>query len=234
MVSFLFLPPPFHFSHAFLWCAEKARPWLRPLDDNPECWAASQDSRSMPRIWKRMDRVCTWNRWYPCREGVQDRIWWFCRVSTSAENGEEVMETGTEWLLSLGLFLVLFIGHWSLACPVYFIYFLIFCLFSAAPTAYRVSQAKGWIRAVAAGLHHSSRQHRILNPLCDARDRTCVLVDISQIRFHWTTRESDLPSLNWQNCLLYLGIMSKKLNAFRSETGLLFLSVLSHILTYFP
>ena len=33
-------------------------------------------------------------------------------------------------------------------------------------------------------LHHSSQQHQILNPLIEARDRTCVLMDASQIRFH--------------------------------------------------
>ena len=32
-------------------------------------------------------------------------------------------------------------------------------------------------------LHHSSWQHRMLNPLSEARDRTCVLMDTSQIRF---------------------------------------------------
>ena len=31
-------------------------------------------------------------------------------------------------------------------------------------------------------LHHSSRQHRILNPLSEARDGTCILMDASQIR----------------------------------------------------
>ena len=31
-------------------------------------------------------------------------------------------------------------------------------------------------------LHHSSRQRRILNPLGEARDRTCVLVDARQVR----------------------------------------------------
>ena len=30
-------------------------------------------------------------------------------------------------------------------------------------------------------LHHSSRQHQILNPLRKARDRTCFLTDTSQI-----------------------------------------------------
>ena len=33
--------------------------------------------------------------------------------------------------------------------------FIPFCLFRAAPTAYRGSQARGPIRAIAAGLHHS-------------------------------------------------------------------------------
>ena len=32
-------------------------------------------------------------------------------------------------------------------------------------------------------LHHSSRQHRILNPLSEARDPTCVLMVSSQIHF---------------------------------------------------
>ena len=33
-------------------------------------------------------------------------------------------------------------------------------------------------------LHHSSRQSLILNPLSEARDRTCVPMDTSQIHFH--------------------------------------------------
>ena len=33
-------------------------------------------------------------------------------------------------------------------------------------------------------LHHSSWQHWILNPLSEARDQTCVLMDTSQICFH--------------------------------------------------
>ena len=30
-------------------------------------------------------------------------------------------------------------------------------------------------------LHHSSRQNRILNPLSEARDRTCVLMDPNRV-----------------------------------------------------
>ena len=33
-------------------------------------------------------------------------------------------------------------------------------------------------------LHHSSQQHWILNPLSEARDRTCILMDTSWIHFH--------------------------------------------------
>ena len=33
-------------------------------------------------------------------------------------------------------------------------------------------------------LHHSSRQRWILNPLSEARDQTCVLMDTSQVHYH--------------------------------------------------
>ena len=66
------------------------------------------------------------------------------------------------------------------------------CLsFRVAPTAYGGSQARDHIEAVAAclchsnarseppcDLHHSSQQCWILNPLSEARDGTCVLMDI--------------------------------------------------------
>ena len=48
-------------------------------------------------------------------------------------------------------------------------------------------QARGQIRAVAAGLHHSSRQCQILNPLREARDRTCNLMVPHWIHFHCAT-----------------------------------------------
>ena len=78
---------------------------------------------------------------------------------------------------------------------------VLFCfvlfLFGAALAAYGGSQARGQIRALAAGLyhsiamqdpshvynlHHSSQQHWILNPLSKARDGTRILMDASQIR----------------------------------------------------
>ena len=75
-------------------------------------------------------------------------------------------------------------------------FFCLFVFFRATPTAL------GWIRAVVAGLnhgtatqdpshvydlHHSSWQHRILNPPSKARDRTRNLIVPSRIRFRCAT-----------------------------------------------
>ena len=61
-----------------------------------------------------------------------------------------------------------------------FLFVCLFFIFRAAPAAYGGSQAKGHIGATAASLHLSSQQHRILNPLSEARDQTCILMDPSQ------------------------------------------------------
>ena len=77
--------------------------------------------------------------------------------------------------------------------------FSFFFFFRAAPAPYGCSQARGsnlscscWptpqpqqplIQAASATYTASSWQHRIFNPLSEARDRTCVLMDTSQIRF---------------------------------------------------
>ena len=36
-------------------------------------------------------------------------------------------------------------------------------------------------------LHHNSWQLQILNPMSEARDRTCVLMDNSWVCYHWAT-----------------------------------------------
>ena len=77
-------------------------------------------------------------------------------------------------------------------------FFFFFFLFRTAPMAYGSSQARDWIRAAAAGLHHShsnvgSELYLWLTPqlptrLNEARDRTCVLLDTSQIHYCWATK----------------------------------------------
>ena len=48
--------------------------------------------------------------------------------------------------------------------------FFFFKLFRAEPMVYGGSQARNRIRAVAAGLHRSSQQYQIPNPLSRAKD----------------------------------------------------------------
>ena len=75
-------------------------------------------------------------------------------------------------------------------------------LFRAVPTAYGNSQARGeselqllaYTTAIATqdlssicNLHHSSWQCQILNLLSKARDQTCILMDTSQVCYHWAT-----------------------------------------------
>ena len=76
-------------------------------------------------------------------------------------------------------------------CPLRgFILFYFIFIFRAPPAAYGIS-TRGWIRAVAAGLHHSHSNSRatsatytslwqcwIFNPLSEARDWTHILRDI--------------------------------------------------------
>ena len=51
-----------------------------------------------------------------------------------------------------------------------FCLFVFFVFSRATPTAYGGPQAGGLIGAVATGLHHSSQQRWILNPLSKPRD----------------------------------------------------------------
>ena len=98
---------------------------------------------------------------------------------------------------------------------VFFNFFFLFpifvvWLFMAAVAVYVGSQARGWVGVVAAGLRHSSirskpclrlyyssRQHGIPNPLSEARDRTYVLMDASQIHFRWATTGTPFNFFQW-------------------------------------
>ena len=59
-----------------------------------------------------------------------------------------------------------------------------FFLFRDASTAYGGSQARGPIGAVTAGLHHSSQQRQILDPLDKVRHQTCILMGTSWAHDH--------------------------------------------------
>ena len=45
----------------------------------------------------------------------------------------------------------------------------------------------------ACDLHHGSQQHWIPDPMSETRDGTCILMDTSQIHFHWATMGTSLP-----------------------------------------
>ena len=39
-------------------------------------------------------------------------------------------------------------------------------------------------------LHHYWQQNQILNPWSGTKDRTCILMDTSQVRYQWATMET--------------------------------------------
>ena len=61
-------------------------------------------------------------------------------------------------------------------------------------------------------LHHSSWQWRILNPLSEIRDWTCVLMDTSQAHYCWATMGTPLISLKTTFLLAAL-LFSKRSSA---------------------
>ena len=94
------------------------------------------------------------------------------------------------WMLIL-----LFCGD-TVGFVIWVVFVFVFCLFRSVPAACGSSQARGWIGAIAASLHHSHSNARIqavsltyttahsntiLNPLSEARDQTCVLMVTSRI-----------------------------------------------------
>ena len=78
------------------------------------------------------------------------------------------------------LFLFLFLGShpWPMAIPRLGVELELHLLAHTTATATRDPSC-------VCDLHHSSRQHQILNPLGKARDQTCILQAPGQIRFHW-------------------------------------------------
>ena len=58
-----------------------------------------------------------------------------------------------------------------------------------------------WDPSHVCNLYHSSSRHQILNPLSNARDWTCILMDTSQIHFPWAMMGT--PSLGNQTWTVF-------------------------------
>ena len=95
--------------------------------------------------------------------------------------------------------------------------FICLSFFRAAPAAHGGSQARGRVRAIAAGLYHSHSNARsklrlwptpqlmamlYLNPLSKARDRTRVLMDPSRVHYCWATTELPSMILDFEHLIL--------------------------------
>ena len=127
------------------------------------------------------------------------------------------------------------IDKYSLFRIVMFIFLLFifyFCLFRAAPMAYGSSQVRGHIGAIAAdlyhnhgmpdpshvcNLHHSSQQCWILDPLIEARDRICVLMDTSQDHYHWATMGTPVMFIFLKSFFEIESVINNILNSFLVE-----------------
>ena len=92
------------------------------------------------------------------------------------------------------------------------IFIYLFLLFGATPTAYGSSHAgvKSELQLPAyttattmqdtsciCGLHHSSQQCWILNPVRETRDQAHILLDTSQVQTHWGTMELLVAFIFW-------------------------------------
>ena len=101
-------------------------------------------------------------------------------------------------------FVSLFLTHFTWVLFIYL--FIYFCFVGPHPQHMEVPRLgiKSEIQLLATAtatrdpshvcdLHHSSWQHQILNPLSEARDRKCFLMNTSQIRFHCVTTGTPSP-----------------------------------------
>ena len=74
----------------------------------------------------------------------------------------------------------------------YYYYCYYYFLFRAAPMVYGSFQARYWIIAATTSLLHSSWQQWIPDPLSKARDWTHIIMDTSQVHFHYATMGTPL------------------------------------------
>ena len=94
---------------------------------------------------------------------------------------------------------------------------IFFFFLRASHAAYGSYQARGRIGAVAASQYYShsnvgykawdpycsSQPCWILNPLSEARDRTCVLLDTSRVHYCWDTMGTPTMAKSWKQLSLW-------------------------------
>ena len=103
-------------------------------------------------VWFILTNVCMCMRWdqgfsFVCTNILLTTVRWFSQNRKPWK--EKLFSEGTE-LPTLSLLLIL-----KICTTLLFYFIMIFLLFRATSVAYGYSQARGWMRAVAAGLHHS-------------------------------------------------------------------------------
>ena len=90
-----------------------------------------------------------------------------------------------------------------------------------------VTATATWDLSRVCDLHHSLCQCWILNPLSEARHQTCVLMDASQICFHWTMMGTPLGSflnghiIDWRCCLRFTLVLLNILYVGEEEVKML-------------
>ena len=90
----------------------------------------------------------------------------------------------------------------AMPTPFFLVVFVLFCFLglspphtvvprlgvqSEVPLLPHTTAAVTPLRCLVCNLYHNSWQYQTLNPLSGARDRTCILMDTSQIHCHWPT-----------------------------------------------
>ena len=133
-----------------------------------------------------------WNReGWGCRRIVQDAL-----RRLEAFTGLISPQTSGPSLSSFPSQPVFLPAFSSKAAPGFFFFFFLWPHLQIRATAASPHHSTAtWDLNHVYDLCHSSRQHWILNPLNEARDWTCILMDTSWIRFHWaTTRTPPAPA----------------------------------------
>ena len=145
----------------------------------------------------------------PLNLGFSDGLSWLCcgcvfsgriRRGNALLSGCQIRVLFCRWVLLLGMvnldLLAAVVSARSLCCEIPPFPFVVaqyleknngfFFWGGAAPVAYGGSQDRRWIGAAAAG-HITATASWIFNPLSEARDWTCVLMDTCWVCYCWAT-----------------------------------------------